>query len=248
MMRRVRQARQVWQAQGALAVLVAIRNRVRDRLAIVVDEQFDRRHGVETCGNVLMYRADGPPESNPSYFDYQPTPVRTIRYLLRQLGNTVQETTFIDCGSGKGRVILLASELPFRRVIGVEFDQRLHAIANANIAAVRSRMRCPEVESHHGRAEQLSIPSGNLLFYFFHPFDAQILEAIILRILQAHQHSPRTVRLLFFRHSQRAVLERFPAFRLESTVKLPMDIVRSATGYRDRDGNVYDAALYVMHP
>ncbi len=46
----------------------------------------------------------------------------------------LQDFTFIDLGSGKGRVLLMASEYPFQKIIGVEFMPELHRAAQKNIA------------------------------------------------------------------------------------------------------------------
>src|SRR5215831_11087448 len=41
---------------------------------------------------------------------------------------------FIDLGSGKGRVLLIAAQYPFKSVVGVEFSGTLHKIAQTNIS------------------------------------------------------------------------------------------------------------------
>jgi hypothetical protein len=46
--------------------------------------------------------------------------------------------TFIDMGSGKGRMLLLAAEPPFRRIIGVEFASDLDALARSNVKTYRN--------------------------------------------------------------------------------------------------------------
>lgn len=125
-------------ARAALEVVTGARNTV----AWLAEQWFDSICGIDTAGRVLMYNADGPPETNPLYLDYQPTPVRTMRALLRQLDADMGSSTFVDFGSGKGRVLLIASEFRFTRVIGVEFDEKLHRTARKNIGAFRGRRRC----------------------------------------------------------------------------------------------------------
>jgi hypothetical protein len=39
-------------------------------------------------------------------------------------------------GSGKGRALLVASELPFAKIIGVELSRELHRIAEQNLGAI----------------------------------------------------------------------------------------------------------------
>src|ERR1700719_3166712 len=45
----------------------------------------------------------------------------------------IEAYTFVDIGAGKGRALLLAAELPFRKVIGVELSEELARIAQKNI-------------------------------------------------------------------------------------------------------------------
>jgi tRNA G46 methylase TrmB len=64
---------------------------------------------------------------------YGPVRVANAHAALRDLplvhtqnggagGGAYSQYTFIDVGSGKGRVLFVAAEYPFRKVIGVEFQ------------------------------------------------------------------------------------------------------------------------------
>jgi len=46
--------------------------------------------------------------------------------VLEKLSINHSEFTFIDFGSGKGRVLFLASEYPYKKIIGVELARMLH--------------------------------------------------------------------------------------------------------------------------
>ena len=65
---------------------------------------------------------------------YQASLVVHTRKYIRRPGADVRDYTLVDFGSVEGRVLLIASEVPFRRVIGVEFSPDLHSVAAANIA------------------------------------------------------------------------------------------------------------------
>lgn len=49
------------------------------------------------------------------------------------MGLDYSKFTFIDFGAGMGRVLLMASERPFRKIIGVEFARELITIAENNL-------------------------------------------------------------------------------------------------------------------
>jgi hypothetical protein len=64
---------------------------------------------------------------------YQPTDPSLFREIVSGLRIEYSEFTFIDLGSGKGRALLLASEFPFRRIVGIELLPELHTIAKQNV-------------------------------------------------------------------------------------------------------------------
>jgi tRNA1(Val) A37 N6-methylase TrmN6 len=49
--------------------------------------------------------------------------------MLALLPINLDDYTIVDIGSGKGKLLLLASNYPFRRIIGVEYAPLLHEIA-----------------------------------------------------------------------------------------------------------------------
>src|SRR5207237_3599958 len=49
---------------------------------------------------------------------YQPTEPSLFHEMLNALNIDFREFTFIDLGSGKGRVLLMAANYPFRRIVG----------------------------------------------------------------------------------------------------------------------------------
>jgi SAM-dependent methyltransferase len=61
------------------------------------------------------------------------------RWQASSPAHTLGEYTFIDFGCGKGRAALLASELGFREVVGVELNTKLADIAQTNVTKWNSR-------------------------------------------------------------------------------------------------------------
>ena len=51
----------------------------------------------------------------------------------------IEAFTFVDVGAGMGRAVLLAAELPFKAVVGVELNPTLAGIARRNAAMWRRR-------------------------------------------------------------------------------------------------------------
>jgi SAM-dependent methyltransferase len=51
----------------------------------------------------------------------------------------ISDRTFIDLGCGEGRALVIASEFPFRAIVGVELSPALCATATANAAVIANR-------------------------------------------------------------------------------------------------------------
>jgi SAM-dependent methyltransferase len=93
------------------------------------------------------------------------------------------ETTFVDYGSGKGRVCMVAAQAGFRRVIGVEFSPELCTIARSNVArfvAAGGASEMPEIVL--GDAGAFDPPPGPLLAYLYNPFGPPVLDEVVERL------------------------------------------------------------------
>jgi SAM-dependent methyltransferase len=130
---------------------------------------------------------------------YAPTALRAGRHMLRDLPiSDFSNYTFIDMGSGKGRMLLLAAELPFRRIIGVEFASELHALAARNVKDYRNgRQVCFQIEPVNVDAAQYEFPIEPLLLYFFYPFHKLLMERVIQNLGRSLAQQPRDVILVY---------------------------------------------------
>ena len=73
-------------------------------------------------------------------------------------------------GSGKGRVLLLASEYPYKKIIGVEISNRLHHIAEKNFETwTNAQQKCRDLQSICSDAREYQFPKGPLVLFFLRP-------------------------------------------------------------------------------
>ncbi len=93
--------------------------------------EYDWEHRVNTTSGTVGWR-----ERLLGVFHspYQPTDAALFQEMMSSLPIAFSEFTFVDLGSGKGRTLLMASEYPFRRIVGVEILPELHRAAEKNIA------------------------------------------------------------------------------------------------------------------
>jgi SAM-dependent methyltransferase len=142
---------------------------------------------------------------------YQPTEAALFHQMIDELARRTRinfaEFTFLDLGSGKGRVLLMASDYPFRRILGVELLAALHQIAEQNIAQYRSdSQKCFALESRCADATVFPIPQGPLVLYLFNPFPEAGLRRAMANLEQDLERKPRTVYVLYHNPQLEAVL------------------------------------------
>ena len=94
-------------------------------------DPFDDEMGVSTAGIVRLESLSVPSETRQLGVRYQPSDPETLRRTIAELPIRYEEFVFVDFGSGKGRALLVASEFPFERIVGIEFAEELHEIARA---------------------------------------------------------------------------------------------------------------------
>ena len=82
---------------------------------------FDWLHGVDT-GGVSTENLEIVSTNSEKGIAYDPCPWSTLRWSLRLASLRAAGFTFVDIGSGKGKVLLSAVVLPFKRIVGVEFS------------------------------------------------------------------------------------------------------------------------------
>jgi len=126
---------------------------------------------------------------------YAPVRAANARAALRDLPVADPgQYTFVDVGSGKGRVLFLAAELPFRKVIGVEFATGLHRQALENIARYRQwGRRCGDIESILADAAQFDFPNDNLVLFLFNPFGPEVMARMLGNLERSIRMHPRHV-------------------------------------------------------
>ena len=114
----------------------------RPRDLLVATDQpihpFDLTHDVDTSGLVPAANlVTGHPndEHVTAYYGVAPSILRALVQRWRTLlqPEPISRYTFVDVGAGKGRAMLVASELPFRQVIGIELNPAMAAIAQRNL-------------------------------------------------------------------------------------------------------------------
>jgi tRNA G46 methylase TrmB len=159
------------------------------------DVDFDWDHRVDTTSATVGWRDR---LLGLLHSPYQPTEPGLFQEMLASLQIDFREFAFIDVGSGKGRVLLMAADYPFRRVIGVELLPALHRVAAENIRKYKSdSQECMLIEVLCEDAREFVFPRGPLVLYLFNPLSESGLLDLLSNLERSLRETPRPVFVLY---------------------------------------------------
>ena len=129
---------------------------------------------------------------------YQATEPALFHEMMAALRVDFADFLFIDLGSGKGRTLLMASEYPFRKILGVELLPELDEIAQENIRKYSSaNQKCRTLESICGDVCEFEFPAEPIVLYLFNPVSESGLGRVIGNLERSVMASPRKVVVLY---------------------------------------------------
>ncbi len=168
------------------------------RLKEQEDREFDRQFNVQTAGFVPLDRLGFGSGNKDHGFAYDPIDPTRFNRTVGSLELQHEDFVFIDFGSGKGRSLLLASQLPFKKIIGVEFSPELHAVAEQNVRTFKSDgQRCKEIELVCADAAEYPLPPVPTVVYFFNPFGAEVMARVIANVRKSCLEHPRELYVVY---------------------------------------------------
>ena len=143
-------------------------------------DDFDVRNGTDTSGIVPLWRLSISSPNARFGGRYHASEEWEIAGALKVLREDLRSFTFVDLGCGKGRSLLIAAQMGFRRVIGVEFAAELAAIARKNIQ-LTGVTKAVVIDAD---AATFSLPQGNLVVFLFNPFRNPLVQKVVANLEQ----------------------------------------------------------------
>ena len=159
----------------------------------ILEGYFEWRLGIATTGRIsretLGYdRA----ECN----HYGPSAYGNIQRIIKALNVQRHKDVFIDFGSGKGRVLVMAAMHPFARIIGIERSPDLNEIAKHNIERARRSLECHQIEVVTADAAAYQLPDDATAVYFASPFSGEILDVVLDNVKASLIRAPRRLSVI----------------------------------------------------
>ena len=168
------------------------------------DADYDWDYRVNTTSGAVGWRDRLLGQFHSAYQPTEPAAFHDMLNALQQSASHDQtilnfrDFTFIDLGSGKGRTLLMASDYPFRRIVGVELLPSLHEIARLNLSQYKSdNQKCFSLESICADATAFPFPDEPLVIYLFNPFPETGMRRVFANRGKSLREHPRAVYVLY---------------------------------------------------
>lgn len=193
-------------------VVSSIRNRgLKRTLGIILELPsnyfFDLKYGTDTASNLALNTLEvvGANKSRATWAES--TQQRPFSKLLQRL-QLPYKGDFIDLGSGKGKVLLLASEYPFDSILGLEFAEELNVIARENIERyARKRPLRGSVQVVTADAANHQFSGREEVIYISNPFDDVIMGHVLDNIIESLRSNDRPLWVVYSNAVHRSVLD-----------------------------------------
>lgn len=178
-----------------------------------ISHPFDLAYGVRTSGLVAgRHLATDSSNSRHATACYAVAP-SVFQAILRRWRRThpaarLAATTFIDIGAGMGRAVLLASEMPFAEVVGVEMHPTLVRVSRRNLALWQHTGRAvAAARILHVDATGIAFPTTPTVLFLFNPFGAVVMRKLLRAVARAFASRPGELDILYVNHELESVFE-----------------------------------------
>ena len=220
----LRRSWETLQGNGVRSLMQLSAKNIRHAINTWRDARIDRRLGIKTAGIVEQEHLDTDSPNKRFATLYKATGAAPFKAMLSYLPDHLEQFTFVDLGCGRGRTLLLASEFPFKRVVGVEFSVTLHAEAEQNIEAFYSRRQLRKrPQAILADATTFPIPRGALVIYMFDPFNGTVMQRVLDNIVASYRAWPRMIYLLYYGPVHKRLVLETGIFAELPTAPLPPD-------------------------
>jgi hypothetical protein len=192
--------------------VVYVLGRLRGKRGVTDVSDLDRKLGIDThrLEATALMQIDG--KNLLHGHGYQPVGVHAFRTSIAALDVDLARYSFIDYGSGKGRALLLATEFPFRRIIGVEYARELHDVATENVRRAHATLPgADRLECVWADATRYEPPTDPLICFLYNPFDGTVMKRLLDRLAESFRTAPRDILLAYLNPVHRSAVDGHPA-------------------------------------
>ena len=169
---------------GFIKTNYLIKEYINTQYELYLGKKFDLKYSIETRHHIASWDLKIESANKKYAFRYEPIPFREFYSSMNNLQIKFEDYIFIDVGAGKGRALLLASDYPFKELIGIEFSKEIYKIAKNNIEKFKYMSKKANFNLLYEDATKYTFPNENIVLFLYNPFDGKVLYDFINKIRQ----------------------------------------------------------------
>jgi SAM-dependent methyltransferase len=163
---------------------------------------FDLLHGTDTEEAVKVYKLDAVSSSYIHSNGYQASHSNRVADRLASLPIRREQYDFVDVGCGKGRALIVAAEIGFRNVIGVEISPALCEKARKNLSICGIQGQVANCD-----AASFEIPFARCALFLYSPFNRWVMQQFKRNVERRLRHSNEDIWVVYFSPTCRRALD-----------------------------------------
>lgn len=128
---------------------------------------------------------------------YQGSNYFIIEKVFEYLKNEHANNNILDFGSGKGRIMVVATHYGFKNISGIDFSESLCREAEYNIEKTKLLFPKTNFKIICSDAANYKIENETNVFFFFNPFDEVVMLQVVKNILSSLKQNARKVYVVY---------------------------------------------------
>ena len=169
-------------------IIRGVRRRIVNQVAAITDRSLDRKNGITT----YVPRLKRPPDPTAVVGPYEPLSYAGLRIMEAHLQPKPSDVIY-DIGSGMGRISCYFAQCNIAKSIGIEIDEGLAKIAEANNKTLRNRKA--ELELIVCDATQHDYSDGTIII-MYNPFNVDVMASFLKQLERSVIANPRHIRVV----------------------------------------------------
>ena len=139
--------------------------------------------------------------SNNKFKHYAPAYTSIINLSIKSLPLKIEESVFCDLGCGKGKVTILARKMGFKKVLGIEVENKYLKIAKKNEKTFFSKFwnynKNKKINFLHLDATNYKFKNNEDVIFMFDPFPETQLKKVIKNIVKYKKKMKKNIYIIF---------------------------------------------------
>ena len=128
---------------------------------------------------------------------YEAVSFYMLEHLFTAFRKISNNTSIVDLGCGKGRVMMVAAHFGFTDITGIDFAREVCEEANANMMKQQGQFPGVSWNVINQNVEAYDVSSKDSVFFMFNPFDYSVLKNFLKKLDISCDQFPRPIYFLY---------------------------------------------------